>query len=1208
MNFPYIDRFRSARLRSACAAIFGALLLLAGTAQAQQSFGSISGVVQDSQGGVVPGAKVELTNMEQGVLVRELTTSAEGTFTITPLPPANYSLAVDAPGFRRFVQNDIKVYAQDRIGLPPIMLELGASSDSITVEAGGVQLQTVSAERSGVLSGTQIMELASNTRNFTDLLKTVAGFNVDTNNANGLRVDQNAIAVDGTSVMDVGNNTAGTWRLNSDIIAEFKVLTNGQQAEFGRASGANITIVTKSGGKEFHGVGYEFYRNEWMNANTFTNNYSGLSRPRNRNSTFGFTLGGPVILPKGLNRLAKDKLFFFTNFEFQRPRVFDNLVSLTVPTALERTGDFSKSTSNGKAVTVKDPQNNGAPFAGNLIPQSRWNSYGLQLMNVYPTPNRLGIDPGYNYQYQFSGSDSRNDETVRVDYNISDRFKFFFRWIHNRQDLLSSGGLNTNNTVGIGAFRALRGAVSGSGNLTIIITPTLTNDFTYGNSRNWLPNEPDPQSGYLRANAKVTLPLLYPDADKLANLIPNMSFGSEVPNAPTIYISGMPYDNENPTQNITDNVAKVFSAHTMKAGLFIETSTKRQTATIVNNGRLNFSTDSANPGDTGWDYSNMLLGNYQAYDQSNTYRKGFYAYKSFEWYVQDNWKLRPNLTLDYGIRFSKLNPWYEQQDQISSFVPSIFDPKQQVTLYRPALVNGARVAVNPLTGQSAPAALIGAIVPGSGNTSDGILTPANAGPLGLTRGLIQDRGVHFAPRFGLAFTPGGPAGKTVIRLGGGLFYERIQGNMIFNQINFPPGVLTPKIYYGNLNSIGTSSGTLFPLAAGGLGPEGKLPTILNYNVTVQRQLPWNLVLDVGYVGTQTRHGLARQAFNAPAFGAAWLAQNQDPSKATTASTVLGDNALPVDLLRPYPGYVGIGAAVGQSGLGAGGFISTYNSSANYNGLQVALNRRVNRSISFGLTYSWSKAMGTDTDYQFVANPLNHKVADYGLLTFDRTQDLTFNYIYNVPALSKKVAAFNNPVTRIVFDNWQLTGISSFMSGAPVAIGSTASNQVSWAGSYAVQGVSAATLNRRITGNEDWSPRPVLSCNPNLAGGDRTLYAAFNTSCFHPAPVGSTGMDSAIRPLRGPGIENFDVSVYKNVPFTSNEKRYLQFRFEFYNLFNHTQWSFMNVSPTFDAAGNITNLAGTNGGGRYGFGALNTVRTAAGAGGPRQIQLGVKLYF
>src|SRR5436309_1215237 len=319
-------------------------------------------------------------------------------------------------------------------------------------------------------------------------------------------------------------------------------------------------------------------------------------------------------------------------------------------------------------------------------------------------------------------------------------------------------------------------------------------------------------------------------------------------------------------------------------------------------------------------------------------------------------------------------------------------------------------------------------------------------------------------------------------------------------------------------------------AAPGSSREGKLPPVYKFTITVRRQWPGSMVLDVGYVGTQTRHGLARRPFNEPGFGAAWLPQNQDPTRSVTATMVLGDNALPVDLYRPYPGYVGVGVAVAQSGLGAGGCLSTYGSSANYNALQLGLNRRVARTLMFGLTYTWSKAMGTDTDYQFVGNPLDHRKADYGLLTLDRTQDLVFNYSYNLPSVSRKVSLLDNPAARLILDHWQVTGITSFVSGAPVAVGSTAVNQASAIGGYAVQGIGGATLNRRITGNEGWSPRPVLSCDPNLAKGERTLSAFINTSCFHPAAVGSTGMDSAIRPIRGPGLENWDMSIFKNFPF------------------------------------------------------------------------------
>jgi hypothetical protein len=1174
----------------------------------QQSSGSISGVVQDSQGAVVTTAKVALINQDQGTVVRDLSTSAEGTFVFTPVPPGTYTVTAESAGFKKYVKRDIVLFAQDRVGLPPIVLEVGAVGDTITVESGAVTLQTVSGERSGVLTGSQMSELGSSTRLYTDLLPTIPGFNADTQNANGLRTDQNAIAVDGTLVTDVGNNSAGGWRLNTDIIAEFKVLTNGQQAEFGRASGSNITLVTKGGTRDFHGVGYEFYRNEWLNANTWINNYNGVSRPRARNSTFGFNVGGPVYIPHKFNS-SKEKIFFFTNFEFQRPRVFDNLVSLSVPTALERAGNFSQTRQNNIPVTILDPANGRSPFPGNIIPQNRWNQYGLQLMNVFPLPNRLGVDPGYNYQYQFAGTDSRNDRTIRIDYNITPKWKFFFRLLQNKRDLLQSGGLNVNNTIGIGAFHALSGTISGAGNLTTIITPTLTNEFNYGNTRNWLPNQPAANSNYLRANTGVTLPLLYPNADQLANLIPNMFFGSEVTNSPNIFIGGMPYDNENPTQNITDNVAKVFARHTLKAGIYIETSTKRQTATEVNNGRLYFNTDSSNPGDTGWDFSNMLLGNYQTFDQSNTYLKGFYYYRTFEWYVQDNWKVRPNLTLDYGIRFSNLQPWYEQKNNISSFQPSAYDPKQAVQLYQPTLVNGVRSSINPLTGQTGPAALIGAIVPNSGNPYNGIVTPTTSTN---GRGMINGQGILVGPRFGLAWSPLGADRNLVIRMGGGVFYERIQGNMIFNQINYPPQLLTPKIYYGNLSTIASSAGTLFPLNAAGLSPEGKIPTVYNFNLSVQRELPGKIKLDVGYVGMLNRHELARAPFNEPAFGSAWQPQNQDPARCPNVATckLNGDNALSVDFLRPFAGFSGVAGGVAQSGLGGGGFNATFGSSANYNALQVSASRQATRDLTMGVAYTWSKVLGTDSDYSFVGNPLNHRKADYGPLTYDRTQTLVINYVYNVPGGARRGTFLDNAVARGVLNNWQITGITSFSSGEPVVIGGSAVTSV---GSYNVQGVGGATLNQEITGNGGWAARPVLTCNPNLSSGSRTLYAFINTSCFSPAAPGSTGMDSALRPVRGPGLNNWNISLFKKYPL-GGEQRFLQLRLELYNAFNHTQWggtvannyeaAGFNNTPTFNAAGQITNLptALGGGGGRFGFGALNAVRT------PRSIQLGAKIYF
>ncbi len=1181
------------KTRAAGAARVGFLvaicLLCLSPGWAQQSSGVVSGVIQDGQGAVVPGATVTMINQAQGATFRVLESSAEGAFVITPVPPGTYTVTVEKAGFKKYTKTDISVFAQDRVGLPTIRLELGSVGESITVEASSVTLQTVSAERSGVITSSQIVDLASSGRNFTDLLKTVAGFNPDTNNANGLRTDQNALMVDGISTMDTGNNGTGLMRLNSDLISEFKVLTNGQQAEFGRAAGANITVVTKSGTRDFHGGAYLFLQNEWMNANSWLNNYNGRARGRNRNRTQGFNIGGPVYMPGKFNS-SKDKLFFFTNFEFQRPRLFDALTNRLVPTAEERAGNFAATQENGKAVVIKDPTT-GVAFPGNQIPLGRINQYGQQLLNFFPLPNRLGVDYTYNYQYEFEGSRKIDDMIFRGDWNISPNWKAFARIVRQKRVTYQAGGLNVNNNIGISPFYAPNGALSGSGTLTTIITPTLTNEFSYGNTRNWLPNRPQEDSKYLRKNAGITLPMLYPNADPFG-MVPNMTWdvGS---NSPTIYVAGMPYDNENPSVNWTDNVAKVLANHTLKFGLFIDTSFKRQTGTIVNSGRIDFSRDSSNPGDTGWAYSNALLGNYKTFEQSNTYRKGYYRYQTYEWYAQDNWKVLPNLSIDFGVRFSVIQPWYDEKNQVSSLRLGNYDNAKRVKLYQPVLVNGARRAYNPLTGANEPAALIGAIVPNSGDPFNGMVV---GGVNGVERGMIKSPGVKMGPRFGLAWTPAGPDGKTVVRMGGGVFYERIQGNMIFAQISYPPGLVTPKIYYGNLSNVASASGTLFPLNVAGLSVDGTLPRVYNYNVSVQRELPLKFLLDVGYVGTMTRHGLARYPFNEAPFGSAWQPANQDPTKATNLN---GDNAMPVDFLRPYTGYAGGGTAVAQSGLGGGGFIATFGSNTNYNALQVSANRRMAKDLTIGVNYTWSKAMGTDTDFQYSGHPLYHRQADYGLLHFDRTQSLVVNYIYNMPRFARDGGALDHPVFKLLLNNWQVSGITSLTSGAPYVVGGGTS--VSAVGSYTVQGVGATTLNRRITGSEGWSPRPMITCNPNKSPGDRTLEAFIDPSCFAPAVKGSLGMESAVRPFRGPGVNNWDLSLFKKIPVGGDDQRYFQLRFETYNTWNHTQWSTFNFTPQFNATtGAISNLpSATN---RFGFGALNTVRN------PRTIQLAAKFYF
>src|SRR5258708_3804893 len=342
------DFMREARTMTLRKTTFGLALcfmLAALPVAAQITAGSILGTVQDPQGAVIPGAKITLTNAAQGAAsAREVTSSGEGTFLFTPVLPGTYALTIETSGFKKYTQSGIVLNVNDRLGLPPISLEVGSTGESVSVEASAIQLETVTSERSGVVTGRQMVDLGLNGRNFTGLLRTVPGATADgsgtTNDINGQRNIQNNYTVDGQSVTDIGTNAQNAYRVNVDAIAEFKVSTNSQGAEFGRNSGAQIQVVIRSGSRDFHGDGYWFKRGEWMNANTFTNNYQGIPTQAYRFMTAGYAGGGPIFIPGKFNR-NRDRLFGFMSHEWNRSFQPNALRQITLPTMAERGGDFS---------------------------------------------------------------------------------------------------------------------------------------------------------------------------------------------------------------------------------------------------------------------------------------------------------------------------------------------------------------------------------------------------------------------------------------------------------------------------------------------------------------------------------------------------------------------------------------------------------------------------------------------------------------------------------------------------------------------------------------------------------------------------------------------------------------------------------------------------------------------------------------------------
>ena len=1152
----------------------GALLVLAAGLAAQQTSGSIEGRVVDPQGAVVAGAKVTLTDQRQGS-TRIGTTDTGGTFAFTPVLPSDYKILVESPGFSKLEQRDIKLFAADNIALPDIILAVGSVNDTVNVEAPAVTLQTTSAERSGVITGSQVVDLALNGRNYTGLLKTIVGFNGDTNNSNGRRTDSNNLTMDGITTLDSGNNGFNLIALNTDTIAEVKVLTNSQQAEFGRTAGGSINIVTKSGGRNVHGNGYLFHRHEGLNANSFTNNYNGFQRPLYRFNTFGFTLGGPVVLPK--IRYIKDKLFFFVASDITRQLVLTTEKDITVPTALERMGDFSQShLANSTAKpTILDPANldaSGKPiaFPGNIIPPSRINPDGQKILNFYPLPNLVN-NPSYNEYNQIPNHDNPRQLIIRLDYNITDRWRVYARLIDDPRPITSVyGDQNSGNTLGIGkGFSVPQNGQTYVANVTTIITPTLTNEFIVGRAWNEIGATPLDDT-YFNSRVGLSFQTLYPDADKL-HMIPNFTWGG-ISNAPTTSFRGLPYYNQNPTWDTTDNVAKTTGKHLFKFGFYRSATVKQQVASVPVNGILAFDQDSLNPGDTGFAFSNALLGNFRSFQQANVWPNLFYHHQNVEWYAQDNWKVNRTFSVDYGLRMALVSPDYEENNRISSFNRTLYDRQQAVTLYQPALdAKGLKAARNPLTNQLGPSVLIGAVVPGSGNTANGI---GIAGTSGYPRSLVESRGVQYGPRLGIAWNPGN--GRTVIRAGAGIFFDRVQGNIVFGMSSNPPLIQTPTVYYGNLATLASAGGNFFPSNVAGMDQQGKVPTTYNWNLTVQHRLPFGISTDIAYVGSQSSHLPYIRSYNDPAFGSAWLAQNQDPTQGAPKTN--GDTALPVNLYRPFPGYGTIN-------------VTEWGASSNYHALQISGNRRLANGLEFSVAYTWSKTLDIADAYNSVVPSQLTRNSFYGPAGFDRTHNFVASYIYNFPKFARG-KLLDNTVGHVVLNGWEFSGFTTLVSGAPTTL------------SYGINSVSSTTLNRQITGSETIAPRPVLTGNPNLSPGDRVIGAWFNTSVLQPAVKGSLGVDSALRPLRGPGVNNFDLSLFKNIVYGRGEGRYIQLRGESFNAFNHTQWSGVNTSAVFNSSGVLTNLPTALGGtgGRFGFGATNTVRSA------RIIQLAVKLYF
>jgi hypothetical protein len=1181
---------------------------------AQTTSASVSGTVQDAQGGVLPGATVTMTSATQGNVLTAVADEA-GRFVFPIVRPDNYTLEASLQGFKTLQRTNLRVNANDKISTGLLTLEIGGLTEQVIVSSP-TPLQSVSGERAFTLSNETLTNIANNGRalfNFATLvpgalsqnngnteLGSVSGFTV-----NGQRPNSNNITIDGVANIDTGDNGGNMATTNIDSVAEFKILTNAYQAEYGRAVGGQVQVVTKSGTQNFHGSGYWYGRRSAWDANSYLNKRETpeVPKPKTSRNDSGYTIGGPVIFP-GFNT-EKKKLFFFWSQEYQRRTNPPTVHNTRVPTALERRGDFSQSVDGSGApfpyirdfatgLPCSAADTRGCFQDGGVlgrIPASRLYTPGIAALNIFPDANFSG-GSGLNYTSQVPDQAPRREDLLRMDFQATDKWRITGRYMKDQENILQAYGTTW---AGNGSDQLPTPTLfkhPGSNYLlsaTGALNSTTSLELSWGRAANSLNYELQLSQLFKKNNAALSaFPLLFPEAAQ-GDYVPWFVFRrgqndttGRPGNAGQYQTDRGPFTNKNITHDVVANITKVWGAHSSKAGFYYNNSFKPQSIFASFNGQINFEDNSSNPFDTGFSYANAATGVFNTYQQANKYALPEWRYHNVEWYGQDNWKTG-HLTLDYGVRFYWETPQWDTTLQASNFLPDKFDPSQAAKLFTPVCVGGAPGAGCVRRGMD-PTLIAQGLAPTLANTVEerfiGRLTPGSnrfngafqAGK-GINDQLQDGNAFRVSPRIGAAYDVTG-SGDTIVRGGFGIFYDRPQGNMVFDMISNAPGVLNTQLQWGRLQDLSSATGDPSPtLSLNPTAYDFKPPRVNQWNIGIQHKIFEEVVLDVAYVGSKSSDLLRQVQINALPFGATFQPQNQDPTR--VPSSVPGANALPNDFLRPYRGYGGIR-------------MWDYSGYGDYKGLQTSVSRRFERGFMLSGFWVWSKAQGINND-DFAAGVPNlteeqTRHLDYGLLNYDRTHNITIQSIYQTPRATERKGL------GLIANDWQLSGVYRWTSGRPYTV------------NFSVPGIGAANL----TGT-DGNPnaRIALTCDPGKGYTGDPYRQWEHPECFAPPQPNSRGDETPRFFARNPPLNNFDLSVSKNFPIVHGMK--FEIRLDMFNVLNTDQFTTVNSTANFASLTNktITNLAYDAQGNltqRNGFG------TISGVTDPRRLQLVTRLTF
>ena len=1141
----------------------------------QTPTGTLQGTVTDASGGAVANASVKITSNATSE-VKELKTSADGRYVQPLLNPGTYTVEVQATGFGAAKQENVRVDVSQTYAVD-FKLNVGTVSSTVEVAATTPPLDSSDATLGQVIETRSVVDLPLNGRNPFALAELVPGVNnvgnASTPHIGGSRNAVNEEQIDGvTNILPENNvgNTSAAYTPIVDSVNEFSVQTNSLSAEYGRFGGGVINVVTKSGTNEWHGGAFTFARNGILNANDFFANRSGSARPDMHRYQYGGTLGGPIIIPKLYN--GRNRTFFF--FGFEETKEADNAVETdTVPTAAERTGDFSAP----GIPTIYDPTSAHAnasgtlvrnPFQNNQLLPSALSPIGLKAINFFPLPNTGG--PGaLTNNYVIAGVSTNNDDhfDTRIDHNFTDKWHMFLRFSH---DWNNSAPLNDyGNAASAGGNGPLAGGSwSVSMDHTISFTPTLIGDFRYGLSLSYVTRVPygagfDPST--------LGLPSSLTDvASRLGLAFPRF----EVQNTAGLGNSGYVFLIENPlAHDVTASLTKVLGSQTIKFGgeyrkLFINFTQFGQPDGQFGESQQWTQQNLLSANGTGSSFATLLLGltDYanQTYDASAASASGYTAF-----YLQDDWKVTRNLTLNLGVRYEVEIPRTERYNQLSYWDPSKPSPLQ-------GLVPGnACLYCDNLRGQ-----MLFVNQPGSSI-------------YGRAQGPIQ--WTDWGPRVGVAWSP---QSKTVIRSGFGISYlpsaleaagsSGGAGTQGFSTSTYVNG--TTNNYLSPNNSLQNPFPFGFILPQGSAGGPGTLlgngidqsffssyrnPYSMQWNFNIQRELPYGITAEVAYLGNRGLFlvdGDPGQPYDQvnpvyASLGNALLAQVKNPFYGLiTGSAQNGLNSPTVpyyQLLEPFPQYSNVYS------------FRKPTASSIYHGFTTRINKRYSNGLNFLLAFTASKSMDDSAAAVTYLGPNSGTRADqynnhleWAVSPQDVSRNLVASFTYELPFGKGKAFANSAPgFANALINGWQVNGIITWQTGTPIVLAPA---------SY-------------TTGLNTLSERPDNNGH-SASIGNQTINRWFNTSVFStPAPftIGSAGR--TLPDVRNPGITNADLSLFKNNYFGHNERYNVQFRLEAFDAFNH---------PLFAAPD--TNINDSN------FGAVTS--TNGNVTSERQVQLAIKFLF